>query len=99
MQKSSWWMVLSIPVTAAIALMGNPVNARAQGPDAHRIENPDISISRPARGAAAIQALGARLGTVASRYGRTAANLRATLAQDHDLSVDKQTRLLYLCDG
>src|SRR5262249_30993246 len=82
-----------------VMLLGAGSGVMAQGPDARRIENPNISIHAGARGAAAIKALGGNLTNVAARYGKSTAELKRTLAQDGDLAVDQRTRLLYLCDG
>src|SRR5687767_11208346 len=89
--------IASVAAIAASAFITSPVFA--QRPNAALIERPGLTISAPARGRAALTALGARLPAVAARYGRTEADLRAAFLRDLDLAVDRDTRLLYLCDG
>ncbi len=58
-----------------------------------------ISLPRPAKGAEAIQMLGANFNKVAALNQMAPGDLHAALHRDHDLTVDAGARLAYTCEG
>ncbi len=56
---------------------------------------PSITLPAPARGAAAVQAIGARLPEVARRHALSPERLRKLFETDHDLWVDRAGGLLF----
>jgi PKD repeat protein len=89
---------LILPALTALATLV-PAAAIGQKPNPALIENPGMSISSAAHGRQAVTALGSKLDAVAARYGKTPGELRAALAAESDLWVDRSTRLLYACRG
>jgi hypothetical protein len=62
-------------------------------------ENPQIALGTTLHGAAAIRALGPRLGELAALHQKTPQELAGALLADPDLGVDSGGRLFVVCDG
>ncbi len=86
--------LLTLPFLAAIAIL-SPAGAQ-NAPDP---VFPAVSLSKGARGAGIISALGRKLPEVARFYGMTEQGLGALCLRDRDLRVDNRGRLHYVCEG
>lgn len=84
--RSSLRVTLTLPLFLGLATAG------AQPPS-------DVSLRAPARGAAAIAALGEHLPEVAAAYGLEAQGLATLLQTQPSLEVDTAGALLFACDG
>ncbi len=59
---------------------------------------PRLRLERPARGTAAIDAIGDRIGEVAVWYGKSLENLEGILRNDPDVWTDGSGRLYHVCE-
>lgn len=83
---------------AGVLLWMLAVPAQAQDRNAAGREFPQVPLSAPTRGAEIINALGRRLPEVAAWYGKSEEELRNILSQDETAWVDREGRLLYICE-
>jgi hypothetical protein len=81
-------------VVVALVLGGHP--AAAVQPSG-RPDLPTINLPERARGPAILNALGKDFDAVAAAHGKTPAELRAIIANDNDLWVEKNGKLAYFC--
>jgi hypothetical protein len=73
-------------------------NGQAQGtPPSVRPPMPALHLSKHMSGEEAVSALGTNLPAVAAHYFKGAEELKQTLRHDKDLKVDREGRLLYVC--
>jgi autotransporter-associated beta strand protein len=85
------WMVR---ITMVLLLFGGSQSGWAQ---VERPVMPELRVRGGERGAAAIQALGARLPEVAAHYRKSEVELRGLLQREQSLELDLQGRLRYVC--
>src|SRR4051794_36713934 len=78
-----------------LGLLGVSVRAQAPAPG----PGPTFrALRQPARGQAAIEALGTSLPEVARFHGMTAGRLKTLFQQDSDLNLDNTGHLFYTCE-
>lgn len=85
-------------VVLVLAALGIP-SLQAQDRNPAGNEFPYMRLRAPARGAAAIAALGAHFPAVAHYYGKSENELRSILARDRTIWADVHGRLLYVCEN
>jgi PKD repeat protein len=88
----------SYPLVAALLVAGI-FQARVTAQEANLKGGkplPDITLPAPAKGRAALEALGQHLPAVANAHGMTAGELARIFAEDHTTFVDRKGRLFYV---
>jgi autotransporter-associated beta strand protein len=83
-------------ITMAFLLWGGSQSGWAQ---AERPVMPELRLRGGERGAAALQALGARLPEVAAHYRKSETELRGLFQREQSLELDRRGRLRYVCAG
>jgi PKD repeat protein len=86
------WIQLGV---AAMAALSFSVAAQTSQPHPPKPPFPQIELPQKARGAQAVQLLGARLPEVAGWYGKSPAEFAAILRRDPMAWIDRQGRMLY----
>jgi hypothetical protein len=103
LSRSAWFCLpalLALLAAGAGVGHGRPASAAGYGvPDPFAILHPRMKLPFPVRGNQAINLLGNRLNEIGARYGKSGREIAQTLRQDHDLWVDKSSRLVYACEG
>ena len=89
------FLTLTIALTALVAGAAGVNAATRPAWSPFLSGHPSITLPAPAKGSAALNALGAHLPDVAKAYGWTAAKLTDRFKNDSDLNVDKNGYLLY----